>query len=225
MRVITRGTLKISLAIWAAMMFRLSPFVREAKPSADSMPAWRSTSSSIPLPSTISPGKSLPSRSKARRLLSMTVTWWPALERARAAMAPTRPQPTMTSFMKEDPFYVLPAERQPGGLHLRKPRLADLGLGRRDVIGHAKEADRGRRQVDDRERRLRVAIAGLADTAGIDERRRRQRDPFARLGHLLALLGEDSREMGVPEEAESPAELHEDLERLEVVEDVLPQVW
>src|SRR2546423_1236761 len=73
---------------------------KEAKPSADSMPAWRSTSSSMPLPSTISPGKSLPRRSKARRLLSITVTWWPSLERARAAMAPTRPHPTITSFMK-----------------------------------------------------------------------------------------------------------------------------
>src|SRR6266576_3494833 len=79
MRVITRGTLKISRAICAAMMFRLSPLVREAKPSADSIPAWRRTSSSIPLPSTISPAKSSPSRSNARRLLSMTVTRWPDL--------------------------------------------------------------------------------------------------------------------------------------------------
>src|ERR1700730_16247169 len=141
MRVITRGTLKISLAIWAAMMLRLSPLVSEAKPSADSIPAWRSTSSSIPLPSTISPAKSLPSRSKACRLLSITVTWCPALERARAAMAPTRPQPTMTSFMKEDPFYVLVDERQPGGLYLGQARRADLGLGGPHVVAHALKAD------------------------------------------------------------------------------------
>src|ERR1700680_19960 len=173
MRVITRGTLKISLAIWAAMMLRLSPLVSEANPSADSIPAWRSTSSSIPLPSTISPAKSLPSRSNARRLLSITVTWWPALERARAAMAPTRPQPTMTSFMKEDPFYVLVAERQPSSLYRGQPSPQDLGLGGLDVVGHPLKEDGRPAEVNDREGCVRVAIARLPDAARVDERRGR----------------------------------------------------
>src|ERR1700738_1191522 len=169
----TRGTLKICCAIWAAMMLRLSPFVRDAKPSADSMPASRSTSSSIPLPGPTSPAKSLPSRSKARRLLSITVTWWPALERARAAIAPTRPQPTMTSFMKEDPFYVLVAERQPSSLYRGQPSPQDLGLGGLDGGGHALKEDVRPAEVNDREGCVRVAIAGLPDTAWVDERRGR----------------------------------------------------
>src|ERR1700736_4576410 len=205
----TRGTLKIWSAIWAAMMFRLSPLVSEAKPSADSMPAWRSTSSSIPLPSTISPAKSLPSRSNAFRLLSMTVTWWPALERARAAMAPTRPQPTMTSFMKGSSI-LGPSGREPA----ERPRP-----------GAARpEAHCRRSQVDDRERRLWVAIARLPDAPRVDQRRRRQLDPASSLGDLLALLGENSGEVRVPEEAEAAPELHQDLERLEVVKDVFPEV-
>src|SRR5258708_990326 len=207
------------------MMFRLSPLVSEAKPSADSIPAWRSTSSSIPLPSTISPVKSLPSRSKARRLLSMTVTWWPALERARAAMAPTRPQPTMTSFIELKPHSkVLPAERQPSGLYLRQPGLADLRLGGGDVVRNSPKSDRRRGQVDDGVRRLRVAVSWLADASGIDEGGGGQRDPFIRFGDLLTLCREDPGEVRVPEEAEARAEPHQDLECLEIIENVLPEV-
>src|SRR2546425_760874 len=226
MRVITRGTLKISRAICAAMMFRLSPLVREAKPSADSIPAWRRTSSSIPLPSTISPAKASPSRSNARRLLSMTVTWCPALERAMAAMAPTRPHPTMTSFMKcEAPFYVLPAECQPGGLDLGQPRRPDLGLSGCDVVGHPPEAHRREAEVDDREGRVRAAIAGLPDATRVDQRRGRQVDPVGPFGDSLAALGKDPGQVGVPEEAVSSPQADEDLQCLKLVEDVFPDVW
>src|SRR5438270_13176963 len=140
------------------MMLRLSPFVREAKPSADSIPAWRSTSSSMPFPSTISPGNSLPSRSNARRLLSITVTSCPALERAIAAIAPTRPQPTITSFMNGRPILGLAAERQPRRLELGQSRLADLGLGGRHVVRHPFEVDGRPAQVDHREGSSRVPI-------------------------------------------------------------------
>src|SRR5438309_2441341 len=204
------------------MILRLSPLVSEAKPSAVSMPAWRSTSSSIPLPSTISPLKSGPSRSKARRLISITVTWWPAFARATAAMAPTRPQPTMTSFMNCDPILRSAAQRQPRRLNLGQPRVPDLGLGCGDVIWDAAKADGRRPQVNDGEAGVRIAIPRLAHAARVDQGTRRQRNRDANFGHLLPFLGEDSGQMGVTEEAEPPTQSEQDLERLEIVEDVLP---
>src|SRR6266851_8957027 len=165
----TRGTLKISAAIWAAMILRLSPFVSEAKPSADSIPAWRSTSSSIPLPSTISPGKSVPSRSKARRLLSITVTLCPALVSAIAAIAPTRPHPTITNFMNGRPILCLPAVAQTSRLHLRKTSLPNLHLGGCHVVGNAFETDRRTAEIDQRERGSRVPISGLPNATGVDQ--------------------------------------------------------
>src|SRR6267143_209267 len=223
-RVITRLTLKISAAIWAAMMLRLSPFVREAKPSADSIPAWRSTSSSMPLPSTISPWKSLPSRSKARRLLSITVTSCPALERAFAAMAPTRPQPTITSFMNGRPILGLPAKRQPRRLELGKSRLADLGLGGRNVVRHPFETDGRPAQIDHREGCSRVPIARLPNAPRVDQRRGRQWNPLPWLRDLFTLLGENPRQVSVAEEAPPRPKPHQELERLELLEDVLPEV-
>src|SRR4029077_16030448 len=115
-------------------------------------------------------------------------------------------------------------ERQPGGLDLGQGSLADLGLGGLDLVGHPPEAHRRRSQVDDCERRLWVAIAWLPDAPRVDQRRRRQLDPTSSLRDLLALLGENPREVAMPKEAESAPELHQDLERLEVVKDVLPEV-
>src|SRR5438552_8860873 len=206
------------------MMLRLSPFVREAKPSADSIPAWRSTSSSMPLPSTISPGKSLPSRSKARRLLSITVTSCPAFERAIAAIAPTRPQPTITSFMNGRPILGLAAERQPRRLELGQSRLADLRLGGRNVVRHSFETNGRPAQIDQREGCSRVPIAGLPNAPRVDQRRGRQWKPPPWLRYLFTLLGENPRQVSVAEEAPPRPEPHQELQRLELIEDVLPEV-
>src|SRR5947209_2429060 len=225
MRVITRGTLKISRAIWAAMMLRLSPLVREAKPSAVSMPARRSTSSSMPFPSIISPLKSLPSRSKACRLLSITVTWCPARERALATIAPTRPQPTITIFIKPgSPILRSPAEHQARSFDLGQSRGADLLLGGHDVIRHAVKANGRASKIDEREGRIRITVPRLTHTARVDERGRWQRNPVARRRNLFPLLGKDSWQMRVAEEAEPLAKAHQDFKRLQVVEDVLPEI-
>src|SRR5205807_6230910 len=73
------------------------------------MPARRNVCSSRPLPGTILPRKSSPSRVKAAMLRSTTATWCPSLSRRRARNEPTRPQPTMTTFMSRM-LYALPAE-------------------------------------------------------------------------------------------------------------------
>src|SRR6266851_5745387 len=97
MRATTRGTLKTCLAICEAMMLRLSPSVTATKPSASSIPARRSTSASVPLPTTWSPLKSLVStpREAAREnwfgSRSMITTWWPDLSISAAICDPTRP--------------------------------------------------------------------------------------------------------------------------------------
>jgi len=120
--------------------------------------------------------------------------------------------------------YLQLVESQPGGLDRGQPGPEDLGLSGLDVVRHPPEAHRRRSQVDDRERRLWVAIARLPDAPRVDQRRRRQLDPASSLGDLLAFLGENSGEVRVPEEAEAAPELHQDLERLEVVKDVFPEV-
>ena len=57
------------------MRLRLSPLVTETKQSAFSMPARRSTASSMQLPTIMSPPKSRPSRLNADTNWSTTVTW------------------------------------------------------------------------------------------------------------------------------------------------------
>src|SRR5436309_2164428 len=104
MRVTTCGTLNTCLAIWEAMMLRLSPSVTATKPSAFSMPARRRTSTSVPLPTTWSPRKSRVStpreaaREKALGSRSTITTSWPALSMLAAICEPTRPHPTISSF-------------------------------------------------------------------------------------------------------------------------------
>src|SRR5229473_3370464 len=78
------------------MMFVLSELVTATKASACSVPAFRRTSSSTAVPKIMSPGKSSPSRLKARSSKSTTVTWSPSVPSQRARFEPTRPQPTMT---------------------------------------------------------------------------------------------------------------------------------
>src|SRR5438445_6897506 len=131
MRATTRGTLKMCLATWEAMMLRLSPSVTATNPSASSMPALRSTSASVPFPTTWFPLKSLVStpRDAAREnwlgSLSMITTSWPALSMSAASCEPTRPQPTMRSFKALD-YREAPARPR----HGKAPPHLLLGFGR-----------------------------------------------------------------------------------------------
>ncbi len=59
------------------MMFELSPLETAANASARSIPASTSTSRSKPIPVTVSPVKSGPSRRNASGFWSMTATVWP----------------------------------------------------------------------------------------------------------------------------------------------------
>src|ERR1700730_5256256 len=119
MRVMTRGTLKTTLATCAAMMLRLSPLVTDAKQSAFSMPARRRTDSSIPVPTTMFPPKPSPRLLKAETRLSMMVTSWPAASSSRARVEPTRPQPTMTTFTAHSPVLIYP----PSAFYVADARL------------------------------------------------------------------------------------------------------
>src|SRR2546425_4486665 len=139
-------------------------------------------------------------------------------------MAPTRPQPTITSFMNGRPILCLAAEGKPGSLNLGQPGLADLGLGGRDVVRHPLETNGRPAQVDDGEGGSRVPVARLADAPRVDQSGGGQRNPVTRRWNLFTLLGEDPRQMGVAKKAPARPQPQQDLERLELLEDVLPEV-
>jgi hypothetical protein len=96
MRATTRATPKVSRASRAEMMLELSPLETAANPSARSMPAAVSTSRSNPIPVTVIPVNSVPSRRNASASWSMTATEWPRASRTCARVEPTRPQPMIT---------------------------------------------------------------------------------------------------------------------------------
>src|SRR5829696_3872498 len=97
MRATTRSTPNVSRATRAAMMLELSPLETAANASARSMPAVVRMSRSKPMPVTVSPWKSAPSRRKASVFTSITATVWPRFSRLCARVEPTRPQPMITT--------------------------------------------------------------------------------------------------------------------------------
>src|SRR5205807_1881818 len=77
----------------------LSPLVTAANASASWMPARMSTSSLTPLPTISSPLNSTGRRLKDSLLWSMIETVCPARSIMVASVAPTRPQPRITTFI------------------------------------------------------------------------------------------------------------------------------
>src|SRR3989440_11926900 len=96
MRATTRSTPNVSRASRAEMMLELSPLDTAANASAFSIPAAIMTSRSNPMPVTVRPVNSEPSRRKASGSWSMTATEWPRASRVCARVEPTRPQPMIT---------------------------------------------------------------------------------------------------------------------------------
>src|SRR5262245_49362478 len=80
-------------------MFVLSPSVETTAASASSIPARRSTSVSMPCPTTKPPRQSVPSRASASSFSSTAVTSQPSLASCTATADPTRPQPITTAFI------------------------------------------------------------------------------------------------------------------------------
>src|SRR3989440_13895 len=78
------------------MMLELSPLDTAANASACSIPAVIRTSRSNPIPVTVSPVNSEPSRRKASASWSTTATACPRASRVCARVEPTRPQPMIT---------------------------------------------------------------------------------------------------------------------------------
>src|SRR6059058_622623 len=125
-------------------------------------------------------------------------------------MAPTRPQPTITSFIESSPNSrsghsvaacgpaQLLAQRQPDRFHLRQPSLPDLRLGRDEIVGDAAEPHRSGLQVDDRVGGIGVAVARLADAPRVYQGGGRERNPVVGLWNLLALGREDARQVVCP---------------------------
>src|SRR5690349_16838051 len=96
MRATTLSMLYISRATRAEMMFELSPLETAANASASLIPASSSTPRSKPMPVTVMPLKSGPSRRNASALMSMTDVSCPRSSRLRARVDPTRPHPMST---------------------------------------------------------------------------------------------------------------------------------
>ena len=95
MRVTTRLTPKTCLAIWLAMMLRLSPCVAATNASARSMPARLQHFLVDAVAQDRGALEVGPRRLNADDLMSMIVTSWPAWVSISASRAPTRPQPMM----------------------------------------------------------------------------------------------------------------------------------
>src|SRR5439155_73780 len=97
------GEVGTDLAATCAMTrFVLSPFVATTTASASSIPASRSTSASMPWPSTKPPRQFSPSLVSASSFSSTAVTSHPSSASWSATFEPTRPQPMTSAFMRSD---------------------------------------------------------------------------------------------------------------------------
>src|SRR5437870_3478166 len=99
MRTTTHWLSNLFIATCATTRFVLSPLVATTTASASSIPAARSTSTSIPWPSTKPPGQSSPKRASASSFSSTAVTSYPSERSCFAIVEPTRPQPITITFM------------------------------------------------------------------------------------------------------------------------------
>src|SRR5438874_5672778 len=145
-------------ATCAITMFVLSPSVETTTASVSSMPASRSTSTSIPWPTTNAPAQLEPSREMASMFSSITATSQPSERSSRAIEEPTLPQPMIRAFIPVQRSSLLLLERS-----LREGDDEHLG-GRlaKDVLDGRREEARlpapaGRRAEDDQ---IRVDLGG-----------------------------------------------------------------
>src|SRR6266508_1226699 len=120
MRTTVHSIPKRFCATWPTTMFVLSPFVATTTASASSMPASRSTLTSIPCPTTNPPGQWSPRRASASSFSSMATTSQPLFVSFFATADPTRPQPTMIAFIRSD---------YTGAYRLSAVPKADVGRG------------------------------------------------------------------------------------------------
>src|SRR3989440_4385799 len=93
MRTTTHWLSNRFIATCATTRFVLSPFVATTTASASSIPASRSTSASMPWPSTKPPRQFSPSLVSASSFSSTAVTSQPSSASWSATFDPTRPQP------------------------------------------------------------------------------------------------------------------------------------
>src|SRR6266511_1471908 len=120
MRTTVHSIPKRFCATWPTTMFVLSPFVATTTASASSMPASRSTLTSIPCPTTNPPGQWSPRRASASSFSSMATTSQPLFVSFFATADPARPQPTMIAFIRSD---------YTGAYRLSAVPKADVGRG------------------------------------------------------------------------------------------------
>ena len=145
------------------------------------MPASTSRSRSKPMPCTVVPAKSGPSRENASARRSMIATEWPSPVNWRPSEEPTRPQPTMTTCTepqcRSGNTYGVRRDGVVGETDLDRPsdrhgrrrppatsqarRPADLRLRRHllDGVRHRRDRARARRPGGDRPRRVHQARA------------------------------------------------------------------
>src|SRR2546422_2093005 len=95
-------------ATWPTTMFVLPPFVATTTASASSMPADRSTFTSIPCPTTKPPGQWSPRRARASSFSSIATTSQPTFVSFFATAEPTRPQPTTIAFISDLRLHLRP---------------------------------------------------------------------------------------------------------------------
>src|SRR3954454_1574885 len=133
-----------------------------------------------------------------------------------------------TRFAKEMLGKDLRPVLQPLREDLRQARFEDRDLRLRDVVGDAEELHGQFLRVEDDERRRWIAVARLADGAGIDEVTViavEADDDVAADGHavnaFIAIDREDHRQMRVTVEDEGGRGLGENLARVAFVENVL----
>src|SRR5947209_6797410 len=101
MRTTVHSIPKRFCATWPTTMFVLSPFVATTAASASSIPASRSTSTSMPCPTTKPPDQWSPRRASASSFSSIATTSHPLLVSFFATAEPTLPQPTTIAFISE----------------------------------------------------------------------------------------------------------------------------
>src|SRR5436309_12681755 len=100
MRQSVRRTPNKCFAICVAITLRLSPCVTATKASACLSPTRARTSWSMALPACLRPLNSGGRRLKASGRMSSTVTSCPSASSQVARVAPTRPQPIITTFIR-----------------------------------------------------------------------------------------------------------------------------